>query len=235
MKTKADSTTTDVTRIEIADLTFKRGGQTIINKLSHEFSGGSTTLLTGPSGCGKTTLLRLVAGLEVPDAGEITADGRLWSSARQIIPPWLRNLDLLFQNDALWPDQTVGDQIAWVRERRKNGNPDWNIEEITNELGINDLLKRYPAGLSGGEARRCQLARILAGSPSLLLLDEPLSGQDAVTAGKTAQLLAKLLANKQVTAIVVSHEIAQFAEFGWKQLYLPDINDWPPVSKSREL
>ncbi|NLF96836.1 MAG: ATP-binding cassette domain-containing protein [Candidatus Riflebacteria bacterium] len=225
MKTKTDSTIADATKIEIAELTFKRGEQTIINKLSHEFSGGGVTLLTGPSGCGKTTFLRLLAGLEAPDSGEVTANGRLWSSASQILPPWLRNLDLLFQNDALWPDQTVGNQIAWVRERRKNGNPDWNIEEITAELGINDLLNRYPAGLSGGEARRCQLARVLAGSPSLLLLDEPLSGQDAVTAGKTAQLLAKLLAGKQVTAIVVSHETALFEGFDWQQLYLPNIND----------
>jgi len=224
MTSNADSTTVNTTRIEITDLTFKRGDQTIINKLSHEFSSGEVTLLTGPSGCGKTTLLRLIAGLEVPDSGKVTASGRLWSNSSQILPPWLRNLDLLFQNDALWPDQTVGDQIAWVRKRRKNGNTNWNIEEITTELGINDLLNRYPAGLSGGEARRCQLARILAGSPSLLLLDEPLSGQDSATAGKTAQLLAKLLASDQVTAIVVSHETAQFADFGWQQLYLPGIN-----------
>lgn len=224
MTTQASSTTTNAVRVKIAGLTFKRGDQTIIDNLSHEFSAGSITLLTGPSGCGKTTLLRLLAGLEIPDSGEITANGKLWSSAGQIMPPWLRNLDLLFQNDALWPDQTVGAQIDWVKSRRNPGGPASNIDDITTQLGINDLLNRYPAGLSGGEARRCQLARILAGSPSLLLLDEPLSGQDAQTAGRTAQLLGSLLAQYHVTTILASHETALFAAFGWQQLNLPDIN-----------
>ncbi len=189
------------------------------------------TLLTGPSGCGKTTFLRLLAGLETPDSGEISANGNLWSNSRQITPPWQRNLDMLFQTDALWPDQTVGDQINWVKNRRKNTTV-WNLDEITTGLGINGLLNRYPAGLSGGEARRCQLARVLAGSPSLLLLDEPLSGQDPATAGKTAQILADMLTRDPVTTILVSHETAPFAEFGWQLLHLPDISGLTPASIS---
>ena len=218
--------------VKIANLCFNRDRMTIISNLSYEFAGGRVTLLTGPSGCGKTTLLRLLAGLEAPDSGEITCNGALWSSSRQIMPPWLRNLNMLFQTDALWPDQTVGEQINWVKSRSKQNANAVNIDEITTGLAINELLQRYPAGLSGGEARRCQLARILAGNPSLLLLDEPLSGQDSMTAGKTAQLPANLFARNPVTAIVVSHETALFADFGWQPLHLPDINGLPLVSIS---
>jgi len=230
MKTMNKPTTPACVSLKIASLCFKRDNQTIISNLSHEFDAGSITLLTGPSGCGKTTFLRLLAGLEIPDSGEIFANDQLWSSSRQITPPWQRNLDMLFQTDALWPDQTVGSQIEWVINHRQN--TEWNLDEIATGLGIKELLKRFPAGLSGGEARRCQLARILAGKPSLLLLDEPLSGQDTVTAGRTARMLGNLLTRNPVTTILVSHETAPFAEFGWQSLHLPDINGLPPVSIS---
>lgn len=213
--------------LKAAALSFSRERIAIIRELSHEFSAGQVTLLTGPSGCGKTTLLRLLAGLEIPVAGEVTANGVLWSSAHQVLPPWQRDLDMLFQGDALWPNQTIGEQINWVQSRSHKMPTVLDISEIIECLGIKDLINRYPAGLSGGEARRCQLARVLAGNPSLLLLDEPLSGQDGETAAKTAHMLGRLLAKAQTTAIVVSHETAPFADFVWQTVHLPDINAKP--------
>lgn len=210
--------------LKATELSFSRERLAIIRELSHEFSAGQVTLLTGPSGCGKTTLLRLLAGLEIPDAGEVTANGVLWSSAHQVLPPWQRDLDMLFQGDALWPNQTVGEQINWVKSRSHKTPAVLDTDEVIECLGIKDLINRHPAGLSGGESRRCQLARVLAGNPSLLLLDEPLSGQDGETAAKTAHMLGRLLAKAQTTAIVVSHETAPFDDFAWQTVHLPDIN-----------
>ncbi|MBU1107793.1 MAG: ATP-binding cassette domain-containing protein [Candidatus Riflebacteria bacterium] len=211
-------------KLRIDKLSFSRDQLKIIDNISYEFATAQVTMLTGPSGCGKTTFLRLLAGLETPDSGEILANETRWSSPQKIVPPWQRNLDMLFQGDALWPNQTVSQQIDWVRSRTQTTPADWNIDEIIEELGIKELLNRYPAGLSGGESRRCQLARILAGNPSVLLLDEPLSGQDAKSAAKTAQLLATLLKTAKITTIVVSHETALFSDFAWQTLYLPDMS-----------
>ena len=224
-------------KLRVDSLSFVRDHLKIIDNISYEFAAGQTTLLTGPSGCGKTTLLRLLAGLETPDCGEISADETLWSSPKEVMPPWLRGLDMLFQGDALWPNQTVGQQINWIKSHYQQTPEHWNIDVIIESLGIKELLNRYPAGLSGGEARRCQLARILAGSPSVLLLDEPLSGQDAKTATKTAQLLGTLLKTAQITTIVVSHETAPFSDFAWPTLCLPDLNDQPHacISRSQQL
>ncbi|HAE40215.1 MAG TPA: hypothetical protein DCG57_16515 [Candidatus Riflebacteria bacterium] len=213
--------------LKAVELSFSRDRLAVIRELSHEFSAGQVTLLTGPSGCGKTTLLRLLTGLETPAAGEIKANGVLWSSAHQILPPWQRDLDMLFQGDALWPNQTVAEQIKWVQSRKHKVPAVLDIGEIIECLGIKDLLSRHPVGLSGGEARRCQLARVLAGNPSLLLLDEPLSGQDAETAAKTAHMLGRLLAKANTTAIVVSHETAPFTDFAWQVVHMPDINAKP--------
>jgi ABC-type sugar transport system ATPase subunit len=212
-------------KLRVDRLSFNREQLKIIDNISYDFAAAQVTMLTGPSGCGKTTFLRLLAGLETPDSGEILANETRWSSPQKVVPPWQRNLDMLFQGDALWPNQTVSQQIDWVRKRAQTAQANWNIDEIIEELGIKELLRRYPAGLSGGEARRCQLARILAGNPSVLLLDEPLSGQDAKSAAKTARLLGKLLKAAQITTIVVSHETALFSDFAWQTLHLPDIND----------
>jgi len=211
-------------KLKIDKLSFYRDHLKIIDSVSYEFVAAQTTLLTGPSGCGKTTFLRLLAGLETPDSGEISANGILWSSSQNVLPPWQRGLDMLFQGDALWPNQTISQQISWVKNRSQKTSINCNLDEIIENLGIKDLLNRYPTGLSGGEARRCQLARILAGSPSVILLDEPLSGQDTDTAARTAQLLGKLLKAAQITTIIVSHEIELFSDFTWPTLSLPGLN-----------
>jgi iron(III) transport system ATP-binding protein len=210
--------------LQIKSLSFARSGTKILDQLSYNFLPGKVTLLTGPSGCGKTTLLRLIAGLEAPDNGEIIAETTVWSNRKQLLPPWLRHLDLLFQKDALWPDQTVEQQIDWVRSRTQFQQKDNYLHEIYEELGISNLLNRFPAGLSGGEARRCQLARVLASGQPLLLFDEPLASQDAAAADKTAHLLMRILDERAITAIVVSHETMLFKKAGWQELYLPDIN-----------
>jgi len=209
--------------IVFRNVSYFAGGRQILVNIASEFAGGKTTLLTGPSGCGKTSLLRLIAGLESPSAGEIYHGSVLFSSSEKILSPWLRNLDMLFQSDSLWPDMTLEAQINYVRARN-DGRVVFDMAAILERLQIRQLLTRKPAGLSGGEARRCQLARVLAGSPSIFLFDEPLAAQDAVTAEATAGLLCDILPGSGITAVVVSHETALFSKAGWPEVSLPQLN-----------
>lgn len=195
-------------------LSYTAGGRRIFSDLDVEFPAGKVTVLTGASGCGKTSLLRLIAGLESPDAGEILSGDLLLSSGNKILSPWLRNLDMLFQSDSLWPDMTIESQINYVRARN-SGPVKFEIGMIIERLGIRHLLERKPARLSGGEARRCQLARVLSGSPAILLLDEPLASQDVDTAASTASLLGDLLGDAGITTVLVSHETDLFEKIGW--------------------
>lgn len=209
--------------IIIKNLSYSAGGREILAGVNVEFAAGKTTLLTGPSGCGKTSLLRLIAGLEQPAAGEICHGDVLLSSADKILVPWRRDLDMLFQADSLWPDMTIEAQINYVRARN-NGRVVFDMAKVVEKLRIEHLLARKPVGLSGGEARRCQLARVLAGSPAIMLFDEPLAAQDAETAQATAGLLCELLPGSAVTAVVVSHETAPFAAAGWSEIAFQEIN-----------
>lgn len=210
--------------LSLHNIGYQRNGGWILRELSFAFPLGKVTLLTGPSGCGKTTLLRLIAGLERPDSGEIRCGDTLLSSPERILSPWERGIDMLFQSDALWPGQTIRQQIEWVNSRRSSKTELCPFAEIFMELGIGDLLDRLPAGLSGGEARRCQLARVLVSRPEIILLDEPLAGQDKETAAKTAALLGKLLTSSGVSAIIVSHATELFASYSWPVISLSDLN-----------
>ncbi len=210
--------------LSLHNIGYQRNGSWILRELSFAFPLRRVTLLTGPSGCGKTTLLRLVAGLERPDSGEICCGDVLFSDPARIMSPWERGVDMLFQSDALWPNQTIRQQIEWVNSRRSSTGELCPFAEIVMELGIGELLDRLPAGLSGGEARRCQLARVLVSRPEIILLDEPLAGQDKETAAKTAALLGKLLTSSGVTAIIVSHATEFFTPYLWPVVSLSDLN-----------
>lgn len=210
--------------IRIENLHYSQSDQKIIGNLNLCFAPGSVNIIFGPSGCGKTSLLRLIAGLEIPVSGTIRNNDQIWSEKNFILPPWQRNVDMLFQADALWPNMTVGQQIAWAgRQRKENAGNDIS-PEIIETLQVNHLVDRYPAGLSGGEAKRCQLARVLASGAETILLDEPLAAQDKETAGNTAGLLKQILAKSQSTLIIVSHEITLLRHPDWNFIFLPDKN-----------
>ena len=142
---------------------------------------GEFMCFLGPSGCGKTTLLRVIAGLEVQTRGEIRQNGRDISR----LPPAMRDYDIVFQSYALFPNLSVADNVAYGLVNRKlpRAQIHQRVSELVKLVGLPGSEKKYPAQLSGGQQQRIALARALATSPGLLLLDEPLSALDALERG----------------------------------------------------
>jgi iron(III) transport system ATP-binding protein len=153
-------------------------GKAVLQGLSLKLAEGARLVVLGPSGCGKTTLLRLVAGLELPDAGQVYLEGRLASRSGWGIPPYSRSIGFAFQSPTLWPHMSVARNLTFGMNGAPKNHKQETVDELANAFGLNGLLKRYPGQLSGGEARRVCLARALAARPRLLLLDEPLTNLD---------------------------------------------------------
>jgi ABC-type nitrate/sulfonate/bicarbonate transport system ATPase subunit len=165
-----------------------------VHEVGFEVPPGRMISLIGPSGCGKTTTLRMIAGLEEPDAGRIVAGGRVLVDGKSQLPPEQRDLGMVFQSYALWPHMTVGANVAFGLEQR--GLPRATIaEKVRGALelvGLAHLADRRPAQLSGGQQQRVALARTLVIEPEVLLLDEPLSNLDAKLRVEMRQEIAAL-------------------------------------------
>jgi iron(III) transport system ATP-binding protein len=181
----------------------------VVHEVSLAVDAGETVVILGPSGCGKTTLLRLVAGLEVPDDGEIWLDERQVAQAgRSLVPPHERRIGFVFQDLALWPHLTVQDSLTFVMGSVGVAKSAWD-ERVTRVLGlvrIEALANRYPHQLSGGEQQRAALARALVAEPRMLLLDEPFSSLDPELRQSLRAELAALQRTLTLTAIYVTHD-----------------------------
>jgi molybdate transport system ATP-binding protein len=200
-------------------------GFAINASLDVDLRPGSMLVLFGPSGAGKTTILRQVAGLERPDAGEIRFGGDVWCDVGQQIwrPPQARRIGVVFQEPTLFPHLTVRDNIRYgVRSGsdRSTGvglasDPSRSqIAEIETMLGIENLENRYPRALSGGEAQRVALARALAPAPRLLLLDEPFASLDAPARLRLRRDVRALLQTTGTPAILVTHDRTEALAMG---------------------
>jgi iron(III) transport system ATP-binding protein len=170
---------------------------------------GECLVILGPSGCGKTTLLRLIAGLDVPDAGEIWLNGvQVASPGRSLLAPHRRGIGFVFQDLALWPHLTVYRSLQFVLDSQRvpRSEKDSRIRAVLKLLRIDGFTDRYPHELSGGEQQRAALARALVGNPRLLLLDEPLSSLDPDLRSAMRNELARLQRNLAVTTLYVTHD-----------------------------
>lgn len=164
--------------LEITGLTKSYGSFHALNRVSFEMKEGEIISVLGPSGCGKSTLLQLVAGLTSPDGGEIRLKGETIASVKTMVPPEKRNVNMVFQDYALWPHMNVFDNIAYGLRRMTREQKQTRVTELLKLLHLEGLERRLPPQLSGGQQQRVAIARTLATRPRLLLLDEPLSNLD---------------------------------------------------------
>jgi multiple sugar transport system ATP-binding protein len=184
--------------------TFLEGRVAALRNIDLMVADGTFTTILGPSGCGKTTLLRIVAGLERPEAGEVLIGGR----GVDHVPPRERNIAMVFQNYALYPHKRVSQNISIGLRLR--GLPtdaiEKKIEQVSRMLRIEELLERYPGQLSGGQQQRVALARALVREPEVFLLDEPLSNLDTQVRESTRTEFKKLFKGIHATVLYVTHD-----------------------------
>jgi iron(III) transport system ATP-binding protein len=164
---------------------------------------GELVALLGPSGCGKTTLLRLIAGFEQPDAGEIRLGDRLVAGPRTWLPPERRHVGLVFQDYALFPHLTVAENIGFGIPRQGRGE---RVAELLSIARLEGVGRRYPHELSGGQQQRVAVARALAPEPAVVLLDEPWSNIDALLRGSMREELSQILRAAGATVLLVTHD-----------------------------
>jgi len=163
----------------------------------------------GPSGCGKTTFLRLIAGLEQPDSGEIEINNREVSSVRRLIPPHQRGLSMIFQDLALWPHMQVLGNVTFGLGKKPGGRTQVQERalEVLRWVGLDGHRARYPHQLSGGERQRLAIARALAPGHPYLLMDEPFSSLDPILKQEMIGLLRRLREELEITVLYVTHNL----------------------------
>lgn len=186
------------------------GSTIVIHKTAGlTFASGKVTTLLGPSGCGKTTLLRMIAGLETPDSGEIWFDDVCVFSAneRMNLPSEQRGLGFVFQDFALWPHMTVYENVAFgLRARKQNDNLKVRVMNALQTVRLESFANRYPHQLSGGQQQRVAFARAIVIEPRCILFDEPLSALDAILRDEMRTELKALVNQLAITAVFVTHD-----------------------------
>ncbi len=190
--------------IKLKDIVKRFGTLEAVSRVSLEIRDGELFTLLGPSGCGKTTILRLIGGFHKPDAGEIYFDGKPVTS----IPPYGRNIGMVFQNYALWPHMTISNNITYGLKLKKipKGEIAKKVSHVLKLVNLTGLESRYPGQLSGGQQQRVALARALVLNPDVLLLDEPLSNLDAKIRVQVRAEIRKLQKDLGITTIYVTHD-----------------------------
>ena len=193
--------------ISLENISFSYGGAGLFNDFNIGFERQKITCLLGSSGCGKTTILRLIAGLEVPEKGKVIIDEQLVSADGEVIvQPHLRKIGYIFQDLALWPHMTVCENVAFGPKEQGVEQYDSLVLEMLEFLGIADQAKKYPHQLSGGQQQLVAIARALVLKPSILLMDEPLSNLDVKLKRKILDLIARLRIDFNLTIIYVTHD-----------------------------
>jgi iron(III) transport system ATP-binding protein len=210
----------EVNLLSIKRLTKHYGRVKVLEELSLEVNDSGPLVILGPSGCGKTTLLRLIAGLEMPDAGEIHLQGSLASKPGWLLRPHKRGIGFVFQTSALWPHMTAAENIVFGLKSGDKQQKQERLNELLEQIELQGFAKRYPDELSGGEARRVALARCLAPQPKFLLMDEPLTNLDADLKKRMLDLIKRAAAQTGALLIYVTHEQAEAEQMEGRVLAL---------------
>ncbi|HIU62019.1 MAG TPA: ABC transporter ATP-binding protein [Candidatus Coproplasma excrementigallinarum] len=196
-------------KISLHNISKSFGKKEVITNLSLDMEDGRFTTLLGSSGCGKTTLLRMLAGLETPDGGEILFDDTpVFSKEKGInVPPEKRNLSFVFQDFALWPHMTVFENVAFgLRARKQKEHLKERVQETLDAVKLSDLAARYPHELSGGQQQRVSFARAIIMQPQCILFDEPLSALDAKLRESMRLEMKQMTSQLNMTSVFVTHD-----------------------------
>ncbi len=182
-------------------------GTVAVDKVSLDVNDGEFMVLLGPSGCGKSTVLRMIAGLEDPTSGAVMLDGELAND----LPPRERRIAMVFQDFALYPHMTVGDNIAFPLRLAgvEEGQREERVADVASALGIGDVLARRPGQLSGGQRQRVAMGRAIIRRPGLFLMDEPLSNLDSGLRAELRAEISGLVRELGVSTVYVTHDQAE--------------------------
>ncbi|MFZ5816704.1 MAG: ABC transporter ATP-binding protein [Bacillota bacterium] len=192
--------------LQITNLEKRFGSTVAVKGFDLDLETGEILTLLGPSGCGKTTTLRLIAGFERPDGGEIAIAGRVVAGSGRWVPPEERGVGMVFQDYALFPHLTVAENVGFGLIRLSSDQRRQRVSQMLRMIGLESLADRYPHALSGGQQQRVALARALAPRPALVLLDEPFSNLDASLRVQMREEVRRILKESGAAAIFVTHD-----------------------------
>ena len=200
--------------LRLVNVSKRYADRTVVSDVSLDVAEGEVMALLGASGSGKTTTLRIIAGLEVPDAGEVWIAGRqVTAEGRNIVPPSGRDIGFVFQDLALWPHLTVSESLHFVLSSTgvSKAEREKRIAEVLELVRIGAFAGSYPTQLSGGEQQRAALARAIVSRPRLLLLDEPMTNLDINLKAELRDELASLQRLLNITTVYITHDQAEAA------------------------
>jgi len=209
--------------IELRGVSKDYNGRRVINDMSLKVESGERVVLFGPSGCGKSTVLQLIAGLVIPNSGEVLINEDLVATAKgNLREPEQRGIGMVFQDLALWPHMTVSENIEFgLRARRIPSNKRKGcVKEMADLVGLQDYLNSKPAELSGGQQQRVALARTLALAPPIVLMDEPLSTLDEALNLQLREEIMRLHGDLGFTLVCVTHNRDEAQQLGTRTIYL---------------
>ena len=198
-------------RIEQLHLAYAtpQGPHAVVRAFDLQVPAGQIASLLGPSGCGKTSVLRAIAGFEPVQGGQIWLGERLLSGPATHLPPEQRQVGMVFQEYGLFPHLTAADNVGFGLRRIERQVRAARVQVLLDMVGLSAAAQRYPHELSGGQQQRIALARALAPSPALLLLDEPFSNLDSATRERLTQEVRDILRAAGQTAVLVTHHAAE--------------------------
>ena len=203
--------------VELKNINKTYGSYQASRNVNFGIEKGKLIGLLGPSGSGKTTILRMIAGLETPDSGEVIIDGKVVND----VPASQRGIGFVFQNYALFRYMTVYDNVAFGLKVQKADKKkiDARVRELIKLVGLEGLEKRYPSQLSGGQKQRIAIVRALCMKPDVMLFDEPTSALDPEMVGEVLNVMRDLAAEK-MTMVVVTHEMGFAREVATRVMFM---------------